>query len=157
MLSRLFILILSCFFFMNTQANNGAKVATVSIGSEYQQALKDIKAEFGEPTSIQEQAIEFKNMTYHNFKFDLVIFKFKNDKLNEARFFMRAKNKIGADKKVEALSKELGKKHPLSEDYEDGSYFYKGGLSPKGIGHLFTISTAKRQGVWNAELTYGPF
>ena len=50
MLSRLFILTLCFFFFMNTQADNGAKVATVSIGSEFQQALTDIKAEFGEPT-----------------------------------------------------------------------------------------------------------
>ena len=63
MLSRLFILILSCFFFMNSQADNGAKVATVGIGTKYQQALKDIKAEFGEPTTIDQQAIEFKNMT----------------------------------------------------------------------------------------------
>lgn len=157
MSSRLFLLILNCFFVLYAQADNGAKVATVSIGLPYKKALTDIKTEFGEPTTIGKQSVEYKNMTYHDFKFDLVIFKFKDGKLNEARFFMRAKNKLSADKKVEALSKELGKKYSLSEDYEDGSYFYKGGLSPKGIGHLFTISVAKRHGVWDAELTYGPF
>lgn len=157
MVSRISLFLFSFFFAVTCFAEGTAKVANVDIGAEYNSALDSFKAKFGEPASITTEAIEYKNMTYCGFKFDSVTFKFKNSKLNEARFFIKANSKLSADKYVTALSKELGKTHPLSEDYEDLSYFYKGGLSPKGIGHLFTISAAKRQGVWNAELTYGPF
>ena len=58
---------------------------------------------------------------------------------------------------MKCVAKEWSKKYELSEDYDDGAYFYMGGVSPKGIGFLFTISIAQRQGRWDTELTYGPF
>ena len=91
------------------------------------------------------------------FVFDKVLFKFKAAKFNEARFFIYAKNKAAAVKDLSRLSEAFKKNYSLAEDYENGLYFYKGGISPKGIGHLFTISVAKRQGNWNTELTFGPF
>lgn len=63
-----------------------------------------------------------------------------------------------AKAELENIAKNLNKKHALSQDYEeDGSRFYAGGLSPKGIGRLFTVFVAPHNGQWSDQLRFGPF
>jgi hypothetical protein len=50
------------------------------------------------------------------------------------------------------------KKYGISKDKEDqGPWFYVGGISPRGIGHLFTIFMYRKLGNHCAELRFGPF
>ncbi|PNP92184.1 hypothetical protein BFS16_11445 [Hoylesella timonensis] len=157
MLSRFLVIIFSLILATNTYAERGAKVGNVTMGMDYEQALDSIRTEFGKPNIVNQDTVLFRNLSYRGFVFDKVLFKFKAAKFNEARFFIYAKNKAAAVKDLSRLSEAFKKNYSLAEDYEDGLYFYKGGISPKGIGHLFTISVAKRQGNWNTELTFGPF
>ncbi len=154
---RILLLILHLIVTTGTYAEGMPKVGSVCLGIEYKAALSAIRSEFGEPVFVNENEVEYKNIIYRGFKFDTVVFKFKASKFNEARFFIKTSNKHRADKNVESLSRELKKDYLLSKDFDDNSYFYKGGLSPMGIGPLFTISAAKRQGIWSTELRYGPF
>lgn len=157
MCSRFFIFIFSVFFVINSYANSDAKVGSISLGTEYEVALQAFRAEYGKPIKVDNAKVEYKKIKYWGVLFDKVLFKFKEGKFNEARFFIYAKNKSVAIKNLSLLAQKMGTVYELAEDYEEGSFFYMGGLPPKGIGHLFTISIANRQGKWDTELTYGPF
>ena len=157
MFSKILVFIFSLIFSLHINAQNEAKIGNVSIGTEYSIALSLIKNEFGIPTIVKDNCVEYHNVKYHSLRFNKILFKFKNSILNEVRFFINAKNKYEAVKNMKCVAKEWSKKYELSEDYDDGAYFYMGGVSPKGIGFLFTISIAQRQGRWDTELTYGPF
>ena len=58
---------------------------------------------------------------------------------------------------MENIAQTMRTKYELSRDVEeDLTWFYKGGRSPLGIGHLFTIYTYRKQGAYGVELRYGP-
>ena len=142
---------------MTMSAQNTASVGTVELGSPYAEALSAIKAEFGEPKSISEDEVVFANKKFYGFSFDEVKFRFKNGKFNEARFYSRVGGRAAAQQKMENIATTMKTKYPLSRDVEeDLTWFYKGGLSPLGIGHLFTIYTYPKQGAYGVELRYGP-
>ena len=156
MLSRILVLCVSILFAFQIQAEPVENASTIRLGSEYNIAKKAILTELGEPIVSQKDCIAYSNLKYKGFQFNSVSFNFKNDKLIEMRFFINTPNKLKANQYVKKLADMMAKDYSLSMDLSDNSYFYKGGVSPKGIGHLFTISAAKIQGEWKAELRYGP-
>lgn len=133
------------------------KVGTVALGLPYAEALSAIKAEFGEPQSVSDEQVVYGKRTFQGMAFDELKFQFRNGKFNQARFFAKAGGKAAAQKKMEEIANVMKKAGDLSRDVEDDmSWFYKGGRSPLGIGHLFTIFTYAKQGAYGAELRYGP-
>ena len=152
------LLLMGILFSMTVSAQRVAKVGTVELGLPYAEALQAIKAEFGEPVSVTEnQEVVFGKKNFCGFNYDEVKFRFKNGRFNEARFFMKVGSKAGAQKRMEDIARELGKTEGLSRDIEDNNtWFYKGGVSPVGVSHLFTIYTYPKQGTYGTELRYGP-
>ena len=148
-----------CLFTVTTlcRASEPAYVGHVRLGSSFESALQSIVREFGEPTTKDASQIIYKDKEYGGFTFDEIAFRFRNTKFNEARFTIRATGKYQASRKVAELSQWLSKRYSISKDYDDGAYFYVGGLAPSGIGRLFTIYRRKFDGVWHAVLRYGPF
>lgn len=150
-------LLFALFVSLAVSAQRVEKVGTVQLGLPYAEALSAIKAEFGEPVSASADEVIYGKKTFRGFAYDEVKFRFKNGRFNEARFFMKVGSKAGAQKKMEDIARELGKTEQLSRDIEDGNtWFYKGGVSPVGVSHLFTIYTYPRQGSHGTELRYGP-
>ncbi len=159
-MNRLRILLLLFLFVgvsLSSSALEPAYVAHVKLGLPFDTALKSIEREFGEPTSKDNQQIIYKDKDYGGFVFNEIAFRFRNSKFNEARFIIRTGNRRQASRKVAELSQWLSKEYSMSKDYDDGAYFYVGGLAPGGIGRLFTIYRRKVDGAWHAVLRYGPF
>lgn len=150
------LVLLACSMAMNAQQKK-EMVGTVVLGSNYSEALDAIKMEFGEPLSISENEVVYANKRFRGFSFDEVKFCFKNGKFNEARFYSKVGSKAEAQKKMENVAQTMKTRYPLSRDVEDGNtWFYKGGRSPLGIGHLFTLYTYPRKGAYGMEIRYGP-
>ena len=154
---------------MAVSAQSVETVGTVELGSAYEEALKAIKAEFGEPVSsflmllssiifsASESEVVYANKKFRGFSFDEVKFRFKNGQFNEARFYSKVGSRGEAQRKMENIAQTMRTKYELSRDVEeDMTWFYKGGRSPLGIGHLFTIYTYRRQGAYGVELRFGP-
>ncbi|MGI6224010.1 MAG: hypothetical protein ACOYJG_10395 [Prevotella sp.] len=132
----------------------------VQFGTAYDEAMIELKAEYGEPTSQDDNQAVFSSKAYQHggMTFNEVKCKFKNQKLVEKRFYKQARTKAVAVKNMMLLKKALEKEYSMSEDYEDdGTAFFTGGLSPTGIGRLFTICVMPRNGQWVTLLQYGPF
>jgi len=150
-------LLFALFVSMTVSAQRVEKVGTVQLGLPYNEALSAIKAEFGEPVSVSSDEVIYGKKNFLGFNYDEVKFRFKNGRFNEARFFMKVGSKGGAQKRMEDIARELGKTEGLSRDIEDNNtWFYKGGISPVGVSHLFTIYTYPKQGTYGTELRYGP-
>lgn len=131
-------------------------------GSSYTQASQIIETQFGKPESTNRNNIVYKNKIYKGLKFDLIEFNFTDDEdksyLSEARFFIMSPNKIKAKQQLQSLVKSFEKDFSLSHDIEDdGTDFYKGGLSPNNNDFLFTLYTYKKNNKYTTELRYGPF
>jgi len=153
------VLLLLCLMIgMVVNAQNNTKVGNVELGTDYATALEQIKAEYGEPVSVTENMVTYKNKRHEGMNFDEVVFKFRNGKFNEARFYQKAGSRAASQKQLEVVAKEMGKNHNMTKDFEDGRiWFYKGGKAPVGLGHFMTISSTPRQGTYYTELRYGPF
>lgn len=133
-------------------------IGNVQFGSTYEEATARIAEAFGHPAHVTSDEIVYKNKLFEGFKWNQVTFRFRNGQLCEARFYMDHKSKWKAKTELESIAKNLSKKHALSLDYEeDGTRFYAGGLSPLGIGRLFTVFVAPRNGQWSDQLRFGPF
>ena len=155
-MKKLFVLMCLAFS-LGVSAQSVESVGTVELGSSYDEALAAIKAEFGDPKTVSEDEVTFGPKRFRGFAFDEVKFRFKNGKFNEARFYQKVGSKAEAQRKMENIAQTMRTKHELSRDVEeDLTWFYKGGRSPLGIGHLFTIYTYRRQGAYGVELRYGP-
>ncbi|MBR6455964.1 MAG: hypothetical protein IKS72_03410 [Prevotella sp.] len=152
------VLLMMCLAFsLGASAQNVESVGTVELGSSYEEALAAIKAEFGDPQSVTEDEVILGPKKFRGFSFDEMKFRFKNGKFNEARFYSKVGSKAEAQKKMENIAQTMRTKYELSRDVEeDLTWFYKGGRSPLGIGHLFTIYTYRKQGAYGVELRYGP-
>ena len=150
------LVLLACSLAMNAQQKT-EMVGTVKLGSDYSEALNAMRMEFGEPLHISESEVVDANKRFRGFAFDEVKFRFKNGKFNEARFYQKVGLKAEAQRKMENIAQTMKTKYQLSRDVEeDLTWFYKGGCSPLGIGHLFTIYTYRKQGAYGVELRYGP-
>ena len=156
-MKKLFVMMLCVAFSMSLSAQNVESVGTVELGRAYDDALAAMKAEFGEPLSVSESEVVYGTKKYRGFSFDEVKFRFNNGKFNEARFYSKVGSRPEAQRKMENIAQTMRTKYQLSRDVEeDHTWFYKGGLSPLGIGHLFTIYTYRRQGAYGVELRFGP-
>lgn len=156
-MKKVIVMMLSLVFSLGLSAQNVESVGTVELGSAYDEALAAIKAEYGEPKSVSEDEVVFGPKKYRGFSFDEVKFRFKNGKFNEARFYSKVGTKGEAQRKMENIAQTMRTKYELSRDVEeDLTWFYKGGRSPLGIGHLFTIYTYRKQGAYGVELRFGP-
>lgn len=156
-MKKVFAVMLCLISSMAMSAQSVETVGTVELGSAYEEALKAIKAEFGEPVSASESEVVYANKKFRGFSFDEVKFRFKNGQFNEARFYSKVGSRGEAQRKMENIAQTMRTKYELSRDVEeDMTWFYKGGRSPLGIGHLFTIYTYRRQGAYGVELRFGP-
>lgn len=155
-MKKLFVL-MCLVFSLGVSAQSVESVGTVELGSSYDEALAAIKAEFGDPQSVSEDEVTCVSKRFRGFAFDEMKFRFKNGKFNEARFYQKVGSKAEAQRKMENIAQTMRTKYELSRDVEeDLTWFYKGGRSPLGIGHLFTIYTYRKQGAYGVELRYGP-
>ena len=92
------------------------KVGTVELGLPYVEAVAAMKAEWGEPSKENEREVTYKHKTYKGFAFDEVVFRFKNGRFNEARFFVKVGSRYAAQKRMEELANKMGKENTLSKD-----------------------------------------
>lgn len=133
-------------------------IGEVRFGSSREVASEAIFQLFGQPSSTDGNCYIYKNKEFEGFHWNEVLFRFTNDRLTEARFFMNQRSKYEARRKLTAISKVLAKKHVMSMDIEDdGNHFYAGGKSPLYYGHLFTLFISPREGRWTDQLRFGPF
>lgn len=145
-------------FSLMATAQNVEKVGTVELGLPYAEAVAAMKAEWGDPSKENDQEVAYKHKTYKGFAFDEIVFRFKEGRFNEARFFVKVGSRYAAQKRMEDLAREMGKDKTLSKDLEEGgAWFYKGGRAPSEYAPLFTLCTIPRKGVYGTELRYGPF
>lgn len=150
------LLLAVCFLFTLPAFSQG--IGKVRFGASYEEAVKHIKETFGNPEKSTSDEVAYTNASYEGVQWNWVTFRFKDGLLCEARFYQDHKNKGKAKAELENIAKCLGRKHTLSLDYEeDGNRFYAGGLSPLGIGRLFTVFVAPHNGKWSDQLRFGPF
>lgn len=157
MISKPKTLLLGLCFLFALQAS-AQSIGKVRFGAPYNEAVSHIKEAFGTPLKTTDDEVVYANASYEGFLWNRVTFRFQEGRLCEARFYRDHKNKGKAKAELEDIAKSLSKKHALSQDYEeDGNRFYAGGLSPMGIGRLFTIFVAPHNGLWSDQLRFGPF
>lgn len=133
-------------------------IGNIRFGASYADAVARINETFGTPVQTSNDEVVYANTSFEGFRWNCVVFRFHEGRLCEARFFLDHKSKGKAKAELESIAKSLGKKHVMSHDYEeDGSRFYVGGQSPMGIGRLFMLFVAPRNGQWSDQLRFGPF
>lgn len=133
-------------------------IGQVRFGSSREVASEAIFALFGRPSSMADNCYVYTDKEFEGFHWNEVLFRFTNNRLTEARFFMNQRSKRDARRRLTAISKVLAEKHVMSMDIEDdGSCFYAGGKSPLYFGHLFTLFVSPRNGKWTDQLRFGPF
>lgn len=149
---------LFCFLLFMAMNVMGQEIGNVKFGTDQTVAVEGLKAFFGEPKFLDADCVVYTDKHYGGFKWNEVIFRFKNGRFNEARFYMNQKNKTSAKRALENIASVLKKKHELTLDIEeDGSPFYSGGRSPMPFGHLFTLFVSPRSGGWTNQVRFGPF
>ncbi len=150
------ILLALCWLFTSVSHALGYK--NIKMGASYDETVMALKTEFGEPSMTDQQLMNYKNVELFGAKWDTVDFRFVGGKLAEVRCFSYQKNKSQAITRLNSAVQGLKKEYDMTCDYEeDGSIFYTGGVSPKGIGHLFTLFVSPLQGAWSTQLRFGPF
>ncbi|MFC2766816.1 MAG: hypothetical protein ACFN27_05640 [Prevotella sp.] len=138
------------------------KFVSIDFGTSRHDALSIIKERFGEPNAVDGDNLVYYDLMINGYCFNKIIFGFEpkqgGDYFNEARFFIVAPSRPVAVADRDSLAYDLGKEYDITHDFEEnGNKFYKGGVAPSGIGHLFTISTHRREGKWTTELRFGAF
>ncbi len=156
------LLVLFCWFTVVAAHAVGNEFVGVDFGTSRHDALSIFKARYGEPNAIDGDNLIYYDLTINGYYFNRIIFGFEpkqtGDYFNEARFFMVAPSRPGAVADRDSLASDLSKKYSMAYDFEEnGNKFYKGGVAPSGIGHLFTLSTHLRGGQWTTELRFGAF
>lgn len=134
----------------------------IVFGTSRNEAVQMLKMQFGEPNATTDDAFIYYDMTVNGYKFSKIVFGFEPKQsggyFNEARFFIVEPTRKLAVVDRDSLARLLGTHYGITYDFEEnGNKFYKGGISPAGIGHLFTICTHRREGKWTTELRYGAF
>lgn len=156
------LLILLCLAFSISASAIVDHFVAVDFGTKRHEALRSIKARFGEPNAEEDNSIVYYDKEWNGYRFTKIVFGFEQPSrggyFNEARFFVAEPTRKAAVCQREALVTKLREKYSITHDYEEnGNKFYKGGTSPEGIGFLFTVYTQKREGRWTTELRYGAF
>jgi hypothetical protein len=155
----LFIAVLAFSLFANAKENN---FVNLKFGTSRSEALQIIKAQFGEPDTIDGDNLIYREKSLNGYQFNKIVFGFepegKGGYFNQARFFITKPTRKLAVQQRDSLAKYMETDYGVSCDYEEnGNKFYKGGIAPTGIGFLFTICTQRREGHWTTELRYGAF
>lgn len=144
--------------FMVSLMANAQGIGNIKFGAPYNEALVCIKDMFGEPVSANSEMVTYNNVSYKGFKWNELVFRFTNGHLVEARYYMNQKDKAMAKRQLDSIAKAMEKSYAISRDFEDdGNVFYAGGISPMGMGRLFTIFVSPRNGSWTSQLRFGPF
>ena len=139
-MKKFFLLTICVWMFALSYAHT---LSTELFGSRYPDAMRNIEAMLGKPTT------EVDGKAY---------FKFAQGVLVEARFICMTPTKSTSLRHLEDIAKVMKQSHDMTKDYEDRhTVFYKGGRSPMEFGHLFTIFVSPYKGRWSAQLRYGPF
>ena len=144
-------------FAISVGAQNRTLMEGVDFGMSMTKVLTAIQRIYGEPVKKNDATVVYEKKAFSGMDFDEVEFGFKEDKLVDARFIMNSATRPESEKKMDAIAAKM-KKYGISKDKEDqGPWFYVGGISPRGIGHLFTIFMYRKQGSHCTELRFGPF
>lgn len=143
-------------------AGEDTDFVNVNFGTYYSEAMEAIRAKYGEPSLVEDNAVVYLDKDISGYTFSKIIFGFEKGTsgsyLNQARFFITKPTRHEAVANRDSLANQLMQNFGVTYDYEEnGNKFYKGGVSPTGIGFLFTLSTARREGQWMTELRYGAF
>lgn len=162
-MKKLFTLAFALVLSITASAKQEANVSGVTFGMAYTQAVQQIEAQFGKPTTATDDQLVYTNKKYMGILFQQVSFKFGQSKsgdvvLNEARFTVLSKDKGSAQRFTQSIAKKMETNYPdLSMDIEDdGAPFYKGGNSPVDNGRLFTIYQFRQNGKYASVLRFGP-
>ena len=144
-------------FSISVGAQNRTLMEGVDFGMPIANALTAIQRIYGEPAKKSDTSVVYTKKAFSGMDFDAVEFGFKENKLVDARFIMNSATRAESEKKMDSIAAKM-KKYGISKDKEDqGPWFYVGGISPRGIGHLFTIFMYRKLGNHCAELRFGPF
>ena len=159
---RNFLLAIVLLFSSVVYAKDVERVAGVDFGCTYENALDNLKVQWGEPEMCDANSIVYLYKLYEDLDFDKIIFDFQRDTvssyLNQARFYSVSKSKADAIRKMKSLAEKLGEEYSVSYDEEDNhTPFYKGGWSSVGMRPLFTLFVERVEGQWNCILRYGAF
>lgn len=155
---KLAFLILSLVFSLSASSQGRKLLEGVDFGMPMDKATAAIQRIYGAPEQKGESTISYTKKSFRGMTFDQIEFGFKEGRLVDARFVCDCKTRVESSSKMDAIAAMMKKSYEISKDKEDqGPWFYVGGISPRGIGHLFTIFMYRRQGIHCAELRYGPF
>ena len=147
---------------LTISARRSVDVEGVSFGTSYEETIAVLQKTFGLPSVKVPDKLVYLDEKFEGMKADKVEFGFQEvdgtPVLNQARFYFLCNNKASAVEKMKTLAKNMGTKYNISYDVEEGgTEFYKGGISPIGIGNLFTIYVSPYQGKWTCQVRYGKF
>lgn len=161
LIMRKALILLLVFACSLAEAHND-KFLNVDFGTSRNEALQQIEQHFGNPNATDGDNLIYYDLDINGYRFSKIIFGFEPKQsggyFNEARFFIEKDTRRHAVAVRDSLAKQLGRRYGITYDYEEnGNKFYTGGVAPGGIGHLFTISTHRRNGKWTTELRYGAF
>lgn len=155
------LLLFAAFIYLPVSAGDFVPVA---FGTAREKALDSFISLWGRPVQEDERSVTFLDKRQGGYLFNRIVVGFEDsDKggyFNQIRFFIVCPTRQQAISRRDALSRTLGDiyKYGVTYDYEEnGNKYYKGGISPKGIGFLFTIYTQRLRGKWTTELRYGAF
>lgn len=133
-------------------------IGNVKFGMPRSEAVSELEQLFGTPSALSDDQMIYTNRDFEGYRWNQVVFNFKQGKLTEARFFMDKNNKSHAKTEMRHMASYFGKKYSISDDIEeDGTEFYTCGKSPAGFGRLFTLFVAPRNAIWTTQLRFGPF
>jgi hypothetical protein len=148
---------------LSINSKEPASLCNVVFGSSYQKTLEQLKNELGNPSEEDTCMITYKNKCYQGMVYQTITFKFQLDNngkryFNEACFSIKSPNKKLASKRLEQIAQNVRQYYPtLSRDIDDdGSWFYKGGISPVDGQSLFTIYMFRQNNIYISQLRYGP-
>ncbi len=154
-MKKIFLLTICVWMFALSYAHT---LSTELFGSRYPDAMRNIEAMLGKPTTEVDGKVVYKNVKYEGMSWNEAYFKFAQGVLVEARFICMTPTKSTSLRHLEDIAKVMKQSHDMTKDYEDRhTAFYKGGRSPMEFGHLFTIFVSPYKGRWSAQLRYGPF
>ncbi|MBQ8047440.1 MAG: hypothetical protein IJ196_05905 [Prevotella sp.] len=130
----------------------------VEIGSDYSEVATALAKRYGNPDKKEASQLTYHNKKFHDCDFDVLIFGFKDGKLNEVRLYSKVPTFAASQSRMEAVARKISSTWSLSKDREGkAAWFYVGGIAPCGIGHLLALHTYKVDGGYHTELRFGPF
>ena len=133
-------------------------IGNACFGDSQQAVALALHEAFGKAGKQTENTISYSKELYRGMRFDRLTFTFQQDRLVDASFSTARRTRAEAIALMDSIAVNMKQTYGISKDKEDqGPWFYVGGISPRGIGHLFTIFIYRKQGLYYTELRFGPF